>query len=116
MKLPDADAVRTLVRGERPTLEDLEKVLEAIAGDPKISSNFGAWIRNTQRCGGRKFRILRYVLAHAPENQTPRLLDVGTQFGALAIYATELGCRAAALDYGMYEKAFHEVVADHGVD
>ena len=44
------------------------------------------------------------------------MLDVGVQFGALAIYATELGCRAAALDYGMYEKAFHEVVADHGVD
>ncbi len=104
------------MRGERPTLEGLQKVLEAIAGDPRIPPNFAEWIRDTLRYGGRKIRILRYILAHTPETQTPRLLDVGAQFGALAIYATQLGCRAAALDYGMYAKAFREAVADRGVN
>ena len=101
---------------EPPTLAGLQKVLEEIAGDSRIPPNFAEWIRDTLRYGGRKIRILRYILAHTPENQTPRLLDVGAQFGALAIYATQLGCRAAALDYGMYAKAFREAVADRGVD
>jgi SAM-dependent methyltransferase len=101
---------------ERPTLEGLKKVLEEIAGDSRIPPNFAEWIRHTLRYGGRKIRILRYVQAHTPENQTPQLLDVGAQFGALTIYATRLGCRAAALDYGMYAKAFREAVADRGVD
>ena len=104
------------MRSERPTLEGLEKVLEEIAGDSRIPPNFAGWIRQTLRYGGRKVRILRYILVHSPENQTSRLLDVGAQFGALTIYSTQLGCRAAALDYGMYAKAFHEAVADRGVD
>ena len=104
------------MRGGRPTLEGLKKVLDAIADDPRIPPNFAEWIRDTLRYGGRKIRILRYILAHAQENQTPQLLDVGAQFGALAIYATQLGCRAAALDYGMYATAFREVVVDRGVD
>jgi SAM-dependent methyltransferase len=101
---------------EPPTLAGLQKVLEEIAGDSRIPPNFAEWIRDTLRYGGRKMRILRYVRAHTPENQTPRLLDVGAQFGALAIYATRLGCRAAAVDYGMYATAFREAVADRGVD
>ena len=116
MEIPDANAGRTIVRGEGPTLEGLKKVLEVIAGDSRIPPNFAEWIRYTLRFGGRKIRILRYVLEHTAENQTPRLLDVGAQFGALAIYATQVGCRVAALDYGMYAKAFREAVADRGVD
>jgi SAM-dependent methyltransferase len=116
MELPDANAGRTVVRGERPTLEGLKKVLESIAGDSRIPPNFAEWIRDTLRCGGRKTRILRYVLSHSPENQTSRLLDVGAQFGALVIYATQLGYRVAALNYGMYAKAFREAVADRGVE
>jgi SAM-dependent methyltransferase len=104
------------MRGERPTLEGLGKVLEEIAGDSRIPPNFAGWIRDSLRHGGRKIRILRYILAHTPENQTPRLLDVGAQFGAVAIYATRLGWRAAAVDYEMYGKAFRETVADRGVD
>jgi SAM-dependent methyltransferase len=104
------------MRSERPTLDGLRRVLEAVAGDSRIPLNYADWIRDTLRYGGRKIRILRYVLAHTPENQTPRLLDVGAQFGALAIYAMQLGCRAAALDYGMYAKAFREAVVDRGVN
>ena len=99
-----------------PTLDGLESVLESIAGDARITPNFADWIRQSLRYGGRKIRILRYIQAHAPEKQTPRLLDVGAQFGALAIYAGRLGCRAAAVDYGPYANAFREAVADRGVD
>jgi SAM-dependent methyltransferase len=116
VELPSAKAGRNAIPSERPTLEGLQKVLEAIAADSRISPNFADWIRDTLRYGGRKVRILRYILAHTPERQTPRLLDVGAQFGALAIYATELGWRAAAVDFGMYAKAFREAVADRGVD
>jgi SAM-dependent methyltransferase len=101
---------------EPPTLAGLQKVLEEIAGDSTIPPNFAEWIRDTLRYGGRKLRILIYIQAHGAENQSPRLLDVGAQFGALAIYATRLGWRAAAVDYGMYAKAFREAVADRGVD
>ena len=104
------------MRSERPTLEGLQKVLESIAGDLRIPPNFAEWIRDTLRYGGRKIKILRYILAYATENQTPRMLDVGAQFGALAIYATQLGCRAGAIDYGMYGRAFREAVVDRGVD
>jgi SAM-dependent methyltransferase len=104
------------MQSELPSLEGLKNVLEAIAGDSRIPPNFANWIRDTLRYGGRKIRILRYILAHTPKNQAPRLLDVGAQFGALAIYGTRLGWRAAAVDYGMYAKAFHEAVADRGVD
>ena len=101
---------------EPPTLAGLQKVLEEIAGDSRIPPNFAEWIRDTLCYGGRKLRILSYIQAHGAENQSPRLLDVGAQFGALAIYATRLGWRAAAVDYGMYAKAFREAVADRGVD
>jgi len=101
---------------EPPTLAGLQKVLEEIAGDSRIPSNFAEWIRDMLRYGGRKLRILSYIQAHGAENQSPRLLDVGAQFGALAICATRLGWRAAAVDYGMYSQAFREAVADRGVD
>src|SRR5580658_1279294 len=99
-----------------PTLDGLESVLESIASDPRIPPNFAEWIRDSLRYGGRKIRILRYIQAHARKNESPRLLDVGAQFGALAIYASQLGCRAAAVDYGLYASAFRAAVADRGVD
>jgi SAM-dependent methyltransferase len=116
VELPDANPGKNVIRRDRPTLKGLEKVLEEIASDSRIPSNFAEWIRDSLRYGGRKIRILRYILTHTSENQTPRLLDIGAQFGALAIYATRLGCEAAALDYGMYARAFREVVADRVVD
>jgi SAM-dependent methyltransferase len=116
MELLNANSGRNVICGEHPTLEGLEKVLEAIAGDSRIPPNFAGWIRDTLRYGGRKIRILKYILAHTPDCQTPRLVDIGAQFGSLAIYATQLGCRTAALDYGMYAKAFREAVADRNVD
>jgi SAM-dependent methyltransferase len=99
-----------------PTLDGLESVLESIASDARVPPNFAEWIRESLRYAGRKIRTLRYIRSHLGENETPRLLDVGAQFGALAIYAQQLGCRAAAVDYGIYSAAFCDGVADRGVD
>jgi hypothetical protein len=47
IELFDANASRNAMRGEQPTLEDLQKVLEAIAEGPRIPPNFGEWIGDT---------------------------------------------------------------------
>ena len=102
---------------KRPTLDGLEQVLGLIAGDPRIPPNFIDWIRGSIRSGGGKNRVLRYILDHAPASANPpRVLDVGAQFGSLATYAVNLGCRAAAVDYGPSATIFQKVAADHGVD
>ena len=81
----------------RPTLDGLEQVLELIASDPRMPSNFPDWIRGSLRSGVGKIRVLRYILDHASSGATPpRILDVGAQFGSLAVYAVKLGCRLMA--------------------
>ena len=105
------------MREKRPTLDGLEQVLELIASDPRIPLNFTDWIRGSIRSGGGKNRVLRYILEHASANATPpHVLDVGAQFGSLAVYAVKLGCRAAAVDYGPSAAIFQKVAADHGVE
>jgi SAM-dependent methyltransferase len=118
----------------RATLEGLEQVLETIAGDPRIPPNFTGWIRGSLRTSGWKIRAIRYMLTHCPTvpasnapaslpaaslphgSGQPSLLDVGAQFGALAIYAAKLGCRVSAVDYGPNAKIYRAIAADHGVD
>jgi SAM-dependent methyltransferase len=101
----------------RPTLDGLAQILERIASDARMPPNFPDWIRGSIRSGGGKNRVLRYVLGHALYGGTPpRVLDVGTQFGSLAVYAVKLGCHAAAVDYGPAAKTFQKVAVDHGVD
>ena len=105
------------MREKRPTLDGLEQVLELIASDPRIPPNFAGWIRASLRSGGGKNRVLRYTLDHAPPGGAPPcILDVGAQFGSLAVYAVKLGCRAAAVDYGPSAAIFQKVAADHGVE
>jgi SAM-dependent methyltransferase len=102
---------------KRPTLDGLEQILELIATDPRIPTNFSGWIRASLRSGGGKNRVLRYILDHARSGGAPpRILDVGAQFSSLAVYAVKLGCHATAVDYGRAAKAFQQVAADHGVD
>lgn len=101
----------------RPTLEGFEQVLEMIASDSRLPPNYSEWVRASLRTAGWKIRTLRYVLDHAqPNPRPPSILDVGAQFGALAIYAARLGCRVAALDYGPFAKIYWEIGAAHGVD
>jgi SAM-dependent methyltransferase len=101
----------------RLTLEGLEQVLDLIASDPRIPANYSDWIRASVRSGGWKNRILSYILDHSPSKiARPSVLDVGAQFGSLAVYAAKLGCRAAAVDHGPFAKVYREIATDHGVD
>jgi SAM-dependent methyltransferase len=101
----------------RPTLDGLEQVLERIASDPRMPENFPDWIRGSLRSGVGKIQVLRYMLDYAASGVTsPRILDVGAQFGSLAVYATKLGFRAAAVDHGPAARIFEQVASDLGVD
>jgi SAM-dependent methyltransferase len=101
----------------RPTLEAFEQILELIAKDPRLSPSYSEWVRASLRTAGWKIRILSYMLDHTPANSSsPSLLDVGAQFGSLALYAAKLGCRVSAVDYGPYAKIYQEIAAEHGVD
>jgi SAM-dependent methyltransferase len=101
----------------RATLEGFEQILDLIASDSRLPPHYSEWVRASLRTGGWKIRILRYVLDHALEKSTPpALLDVGAQFGSLALYAAKLGCRVAAVDYGPYAKIYQKIASEHGVD
>jgi len=105
------------MREKRPTLDGLDRVLERIASDPRMPGNFSDWIRRSGRSGVGKIQILRYILKNVPPGAvSPRLLDVGAQFSSLAVYAVELECRAAAVDYGSAGKLFAQVAGDLGVE
>jgi SAM-dependent methyltransferase len=101
----------------RPTLEGFEQILELIAKDSRLPPNYSEWVRASLRTGGWKIRILNYILDHAQASSTPpSLLDVGAQFGSLALYAAKLGARVSAVDYGPYAKLYREIATDHCVD
>ena len=105
------------MRDKRPSLEGFEQVLDRIACDPRLPPNLPEWIRASLRTSGWKIQILRHVLDHSSASSHPTsLLDVGAQFGSLAVYAAELGCRAAAVDYGPHASVYREIAAEHGVD
>lgn len=101
---------------KRPTLEGFAQVLDSIASDPQVSPNYSGWIRATLRTGGSKIRILQHILDRSPGSTPPSLLDVGAQVGSLAIYAAQLGCRVAAVDYGSYAKTYRPIAVARGVD
>jgi SAM-dependent methyltransferase len=101
----------------RPTLEGFEQILELIAKDSRLPPNYSEWVRASLRTGGWKIRILNYILDHSPATaNSPSLLDVGAQFGSLALYAAKIGCRVSAVDYGAHAKIYQEIAAEHGVD
>ena len=100
-----------------PTLEGYSQILESLARDPRIAPHSPDWIRDGILAGGEKVRILRYILENAPANgHAPRVLDIGAQIGAFAIYAAKLGCRVSALDYGSFQEIYGPIAAGHGVD
>jgi SAM-dependent methyltransferase len=102
---------------KRPTLEGLEQLLDLIANDPRLPPNFPDWVRGSLRTGGWKVRILRCILDPSSSNSSqPSLLDIGAQFGTLALYAAKLGCRVAALDHCSSAKIYRQIAADYGVD
>lgn len=105
------------MNGNHPTLEGFEQILDLIASDSRLPANYSEWVRASLRTAGWKIRILRHILDHArASSSAPSLLDVGAQFGSLAIYAAKLGCRSAAVDYGARAKIYREIAVSHGVD
>ncbi|MGH9747234.1 MAG: class I SAM-dependent methyltransferase [Candidatus Acidiferrales bacterium] len=103
--------------GNQPTLKDFDEVLSRLAADARTSEHSPEWIRNSIVAGDEKVRILRFILEHtAAEGPAPRVLDVGAQIGAMAIYAAKLGCRTAAVDYGFYTRVYAAIAAEQGVD
>jgi SAM-dependent methyltransferase len=105
------------MQDKRPSLEGLEQVLNLIASDPRLPQNLPDWIRASLRTSGLKLQILQRVFSQSSKGAPdPSLLDVGAQFASLAIYASELGCRAAAVDYGPLAKVYREIAVEHSVD
>src|ERR1700720_488579 len=103
--------------GPMPMLEGFDEILNTLATDPRASVHSPDWIRQSVVAGDEKVRVLRYVLDHRPTaDVAPRLLDVGAQIGAMAIYAARLGCKVSAVDYGSFTSVYAGIAADHGVD
>ena len=103
--------------GPMPMLEGFDEILNTLATDPRSSVHSPDWIRQSVVAGDEKVRVLRYVLDHRPTaDVAPRLLDVGAQIGAMAIYAARLGCKVSAVDYGSFTSVYAGIAADHGVD
>jgi SAM-dependent methyltransferase len=99
-----------------PTLGGFEEIIESLADDPRVAGDSPDWIRDNIAAGGDKLRILRYVLKNTCNSSAPRLLDVGAQIGALALFSASLGCRASAVDYGFFANKYGKIAADRGVD
>jgi len=99
-----------------PTLIEFEQIIEALAKDPRIAPDSPDWILDNIAAGGDKLRVLRYVLKNSPNGSAPRVLDVGAQIGALALFAASFGCRASAVDYRAFANKYGKIAADRGVD
>jgi SAM-dependent methyltransferase len=98
-----------------PTLEGFAEILDLLASDPRIAPDSPAWIRDTLQGGGDKVRILRHIFETTPTIPL-RILDVGAQIGALALYAARLGCRTAAVDYPFFAARYGKIATERGVD
>jgi SAM-dependent methyltransferase len=98
-----------------PTLEGFDEALNLVASDPRIAPDSPVWIGENLQAAGDKVKILDYILTTAGTN-SPRILDVGAQIGALTLYAARLGCRAAAVDDPFYATRYGKIAEEHGVD
>lgn len=111
-----------LANPSKPTLEGFNEVLQLIADDPRIAPYSPDWVRRGITAGGEKVRVLRYLLEHSPTNggpasgEQPRLLDIGGQIGAFALFASRVGFKATAVDLELFTKIYAKILADYGVD
>ena len=95
-----------------PTIGGFEEALRLVAQIPQDEEG-RQWVLGSIAAGDEKVRVLRYVARHA--NGRARLLDIGAQIGAMAIYAARLCCEAAAVDYGLFG-SYAELARKQGVD
>ena len=73
------------------------------------------WIRNGIAGAGIKLHALNYMLHHAQRYQAPRLLDVGSQVGSLAVLAARVGFTTKAIDLSYYADRYGSVLGQEGV-
>lgn len=99
-----------------PTQELFDDVVEQLARDPRTAEHSPDWIRQTIVLGGEKVRIMRYIRRASPNGGGLRLLDVGAQIGAFALFAARTGCKVSAVDYGIFPKIYSKIMAEQGVD
>lgn len=100
-----------------PTLELFDRVVEELAGDPRTAAHSPEWIRSAAVLGGEKAKIVRYIWRNVSTNgNPPRVLDVGAQIGAFALFAARTGCRVSAVDYDFFTNIYSGVLAEHGID
>jgi SAM-dependent methyltransferase len=116
LALPENGKRPAVGGGTAPNLESFERVIELLANDARIAPYSPDWVRDNIAMAGEKNRVMRYVLGKSPSGGAPRLLDVGAQIGALAIYAAKLGCQVAAVDYGFFTNIFGKIATEQGVD
>lgn len=101
----------------KPTLEGFDEILRLLANDPRIAPYSPDWVRRGITAGGEKIRVLQYLLDHSPSNgDAPRLLDIGGQIGAFALYASRVGFKATAVDLELFTKIYARILAEQGVD
>jgi SAM-dependent methyltransferase len=74
------------------------------------------WVRGSIVAAGSKLRALQFMLRHRPLGRPPRLLDVGSQIGALPLYASQFGIQTAALDNAEFAQDCSSVLREYGVD
>ena len=100
-----------------PNLDDFADVLETLA-QQYAALNYSApdWVRGSIVAAGSKLRALRFMLQHSPPRKQPRLLDVGSQIGALPLYALRFGIQAAAVDNAEFAQDCGSVLREYGVD
>jgi len=97
-------------------MDGLEQVLDLIASDPRMPTNFPDWIRGSIRSGGGKIEscVISWVML------LPTLLLPCAGYRSAVRFSgfirSGLGCQAAAVDYGPAAKTFQKVAADRGVD
>jgi 2-polyprenyl-3-methyl-5-hydroxy-6-metoxy-1,4-benzoquinol methylase len=96
------------------TLEELARESRS-ADDP----NREFWIRDSISTATVKLRSLDFILrrqAGQDAGDGVTLLDVGTQTGALAVFAKKLGINVAAVDLDYFAEKFAAASRNHGVD
>ena len=100
-----------------PNLDDFAGVLETLA-QRYAAVNRGApdWVRGSIVAAGSKLRALRFMLQHTPSHKPAQLLDVGSQIGALPLYALRFGIQAAAVDNAEFAQDCGSVLREYGVD
>src|SRR5271170_7345643 len=104
----------------KPNLGDFADVLELLAeryskveGQGEQSAD---WVRSAICSADTKLGALRFILERSSLGSKPRLLDIGSQIGSLALYAKRLGVESTAIDNAELASDCGRILREYGVD